>query len=91
MPNNGSPVTLLKFQVIPNLMLLISSGSKEEARYAYLREAKTSHSQRMWVQIRSFPPHILHKGLSSSPAGEDVSSVCYLQYVGQLQRWTESY
>jgi hypothetical protein len=35
MSNYWSPVALLKFQMAPKLMLLISSGSKEkEARYA---------------------------------------------------------
>jgi hypothetical protein len=35
MSNYGSPVTLLKFQMAPKLMLLISSGSKKkEPRYA---------------------------------------------------------
>ena len=31
----GSPVTLLKFQMAPRLILLMSSGSKKEPRYAY--------------------------------------------------------
>jgi hypothetical protein len=67
-------VTLLKFQMAPKLILLISSGSKkEEPRYACLSEAKASHSQRMWAEVSSFTPHLLHSGLSYS------LSRCYVQ------------
>jgi hypothetical protein len=63
----GSPVALLKFQMAPRLILLMSSGSKKEPRYACLSEAKTSHSQRMWAEVSSFALHLLHNGLSDSP------------------------
>jgi hypothetical protein len=64
----GSPVTLLKFQIVPRLILFMSSGSKKnEPRYACLSEAKASHSQRMWAEVSSFAPHLLHSGLSDSP------------------------
>jgi len=64
----GSPVTLLKFQMVHRLKLLISSDSKKnEPRYACLSEAKTSHSQRMWAEVSSSAPHLLHNGLSDSP------------------------
>jgi len=54
MSNNGSPVNLMKFQMPPKLMLLISSGSrKKESRYTCLSEAKASHSQRMWAEFTS--------------------------------------
>jgi hypothetical protein len=50
-------------------MLLISFGSKKkEPRYACLSEARASHSQRMWAEVSSFTPHLLHSGLSSSPS-----------------------
>jgi hypothetical protein len=53
----------------PKLMLLISSGSKKkEPRYACLSKAKASHSQRMWAEVSSFTPHLLHIELSSSPS-----------------------
>jgi len=69
MSNYGSPVTLLKFQMAPTLILLMSPGSKKkEPRYACLNEAKASHSQRMWAEVSSFTPHLLHSGLSSSPS-----------------------
>jgi hypothetical protein len=46
--NHGSPVALLKFQMAPMFMLLISSGSrKKEPRHICLSEAKASHPQRM--------------------------------------------
>jgi len=67
--NQGSPVTLLKFQMDPKPKLLTSSGSKEnEPRYACLREVKASHSQRMWAEVSSITLHPLHNGLSSSPS-----------------------
>jgi len=69
MSNHESPVSLLKFQMAPKLILLISSGSKKrEPRYVCLSEAKASHSQRMWAEVSSFASHLLHNGLSSSPS-----------------------
>ena len=53
---------------LPRLILLMSSGSKKkESRYACLSEAKASHSQRMWAEISSSAPHLLHNGLSDRP------------------------
>jgi len=50
------------------VILLMSYGSKkEEPRYTYLSEAKASHSQRMWAEVSSSAPHLLHSGLSDSP------------------------
>jgi len=64
----GSPVALLKFQMAPRLVLLISSGSKKKKpRYTCLSEAKASHSQRMWEEVSSSAPHLLYNGLSDSP------------------------
>jgi hypothetical protein len=64
-----SPVTLLKLQMAPRLILLLmSSGSKKEPRYACLSEAKTSHSQRMWAEVSFVAPHLLRSGLSDSPS-----------------------
>jgi hypothetical protein len=46
----------------------MSSGSKKtEPRYTRLSEAKASPSQRMWVEVSSSAPHLLHDGLSDSP------------------------
>jgi hypothetical protein len=64
---HGSPVTLLKLQMAPILILLMSSVSKKEPRYTCLSEAKASHSQRMWAEVSSSAPHLLHSGLSDSP------------------------
>ena len=51
----------------PRLTLVMSSGSKKkEPRYACLSEAKASHSQRMWAEVSSSAPHLLHSGLSDS-------------------------
>jgi hypothetical protein len=64
----GSPVSLLKFQMAPTLKLLMSSGSKKkEPRYTCVSEAKTLHSQRMWAKFLSSTPLLLHKGLLFSP------------------------
>jgi hypothetical protein len=64
----GSPVALLKFQMAPRFILLMSSGSmKEEPRYVCLSEAKASQSQRMWAEVSSSAPHLLHSGQSDSP------------------------
>ena len=59
---------MLKYQMAPRLILLMSSGSKKkETRYACLSEAKVSHSQRMWAEVFSSAPCLLHSGLSNSP------------------------
>jgi len=50
----------------PRLILLISSGSKKEPRYACLSEAKASHSHRMWAEVSFSAPHLLHNGMSNS-------------------------
>ena len=64
----GSPVALLKFQMAPRLTLLMSSGSKKkQPRYTCPSEAKVSHSHRMWTEVSSSAPHLLHNGLSDSP------------------------
>ena len=53
----------------PKFMLVVSSGSKkEEPIYTCLSEAKASHSKRMWDEVSSSAPHLLHSGLSSSPS-----------------------
>jgi hypothetical protein len=73
---HGSPVTLLKFQMAPRFVLLMSSGSKrKEPRYTCLIEAKASHSQRMWAKVLSSAPHLLHNGLSDSP----IRGICHLR------------
>jgi hypothetical protein len=61
----GSPVTLLKFQMAPRLILLMSSGSKEP-RYTCLSEAEASQSQRMRAEVSS-ATHLLHNRWSVSP------------------------
>jgi hypothetical protein len=65
---HGSPVTLPKFQMAPRIIFLISSGSKKkEPRYICLSEAKASHLKRIWAEVSSSAPHLLHIGLSDSP------------------------
>jgi len=45
----------------------MSSGSKKkEPGYTCLSDAKASHTQRMWAEISSSAPHLLHSGLSDS-------------------------
>jgi len=45
---------------------LMSSGSTKEPRYTCLSEAKASYSQKMWAEVSSSAPHLLHSGLSDS-------------------------
>jgi len=60
MSNYRSSEALLKFQMAPKLMFLISSVSKiKEPRYACLSKARASHSQTMWAEDSSFTPHRL--------------------------------
>jgi len=52
----------------PRLKLLMSSGSKKkELRYTCLSEAKASHSKKMWAEVSSSTPPLLHVGLLVSP------------------------
>jgi hypothetical protein len=68
-PTHGSPVALPKFQMAPTLIFLISSGSREKKpKCMYLSEVRASHSQRMWAEVSSLTPHLLHNGLSDSPS-----------------------
>ena len=47
----------------------MSSGSKKkQPRYTCLSETKASHSQRMWAEVSSSAPHLLHSGSSDSPS-----------------------
>ena len=62
----GNPVALLKFQMVPRLILLMASGYKEP-RYTCLSEAKAWYSQRMWIEVSFSAPHLLHNGLSDNP------------------------
>jgi len=41
---------------------------KREPIYTCLSEAKASHSQRMWAEVSSCAPHVLHSGLSDGPS-----------------------
>jgi len=40
----------------------------QEPRYVCLSEARDSHSQRIWAEVSSSVPHLLHSGMSSSPS-----------------------
>jgi hypothetical protein len=72
----GSPVPLLKFQMVLKLVFLTSSGSKKkEPRYACISVAKNSHSHRMWAEVSSSAPHLIHS--LTAPLGEDVLSGYY--------------
>jgi hypothetical protein len=54
--------------MIPRPRLLTSSGSKKkEPKRACLSDAKASHSHKMWAEVSSPAPHLLHKGLLVSP------------------------
>jgi hypothetical protein len=46
----------------------MSSGSKKKKpRFACLSEARASHSHRMWAEVSSSAPHMLHNGLPDRP------------------------
>jgi hypothetical protein len=63
-------VPLIKFQIAPRLRPLMSSGSKEkrkDPRQICLSVARASHSHSTWAEVPSPAPHLLHKGLSTSP------------------------
>jgi hypothetical protein len=67
----------------PRHILLVSSGSKKkEPRYTCLREAKASHSQRMWTEVSSSAQHLLHNGLSDSP----IRWRCFLRVLCPVRR-----
>ena len=47
----------------------MSSGSKKkEPRFVWLSEAKASRSERMWAEVSSSAPRLLHNGLSDGPS-----------------------
>ena len=59
----------------PIISFLISSGSKKnEPRYVCLREAKASHSHKMWTEVSSSVPHFLHRVPSGVPLPEAPST-----------------
>jgi hypothetical protein len=63
-----SPVPSAKFPMAPISSSLMSSGSKKkEPRYAYLSEAKASHSHKMWTEVSSLVSHFLQAGLLLNP------------------------
>jgi len=52
----------------PITSTLISSGTKKkEPRYVFLREAKISHSHKMWIKVSSSVPRFLQLGLLYHP------------------------
>jgi hypothetical protein len=51
----------------PDLHSMSAGSKKKEPRYACLSEAKTSRSQKLWAEVSSSAPHLLHNGLSDSP------------------------
>jgi len=60
----------------------MSFGSeKKVSKYACLSEAKASHSQRMWAEVSSSVPHLLHNGLSDSPYWVKMSHCQILKFV----------
>ena len=68
--NHGSPVNLLKFQMAPNLKLLISPGSKKKEP-AQIRVSEWGQNLALTQNVGlGFPltQHLLHNGLSSSPS-----------------------
>jgi len=68
MSSQGSPVSVLVFQMAPRTRLLTSSGSKkQEPKHACLSEATASLSHKMWAEVCFSASHLLHKGLFVSP------------------------
>ena len=82
-PVQESPVTLVKFRMAPRLKLLISPVSKrKEPRYTCLSKAKTSRSRRLWAEVSSSAPHLLHKGLLI----RDIKWRCLVRVLGPVRR-----
>jgi hypothetical protein len=58
---------LPEFLLASRLTFLISSCcKKKEPKCACLSEARASHSQRIWAEVSSSTPHLLHNGLFDS-------------------------
>ena len=71
-PVQGSPVPLLKFQITPKLKLLMSSRSKKRPRYTCLSEAKSSHSQGVWLKFHTLLHTSYLREYWFAPLSEDV-------------------
>jgi hypothetical protein len=67
-PVQGSPFTLLKFQMAPRLTVLLSLDPRKRSPdiRTCLSEAQASHLHRKWVKVSSSAPH-LYKGLLARP------------------------
>jgi hypothetical protein len=77
MSNHGNPVTLLKFQMTPRLMLLISSGSKKRSPDTHVSVRRNPHIHKECGPM--FPLSLHTSYIMDCPAalvGEDVSSGC---------------
>ena len=48
-------------------ILNVLRSKNKEPKYVCLSEAKDSHSHRMWAEVLSSAPHLLHNGLSVNP------------------------
>jgi len=81
--NLWEPCYFAKVPMVPRFILLMSTGSKKkEPRYARLCEVKVSHLQRMWAEVSSCAPHLLHSGRSDSP----VRWRCLLRLLSPVRR-----
>ena len=67
---------------LPDILLMSSGSKKKEPRYTCLSEAKDSHLYRMWAEVSSSAPHLLHSGLSSSPSRQR----CLLRVLRPVRR-----
>jgi hypothetical protein len=80
--NSWKPCYLAKVPDDPQTYTLNVSGSKKEPRYTCLSKAKASHSQRVWAEVSSSAPHLLHNGLSDSP----IKLICLLRVLCTVRR-----
>jgi hypothetical protein len=65
--NLWEPFHFAKVPDGPQTYILNIPSSRKEPTYAWLSKAKASYWQRIWAEVSSSAPHLLHSGLSISP------------------------
>ena len=78
----GSPVALLKFQMAPRLILLMSSGSKKKSPDTHVWVKPKHHTHKECGQRSSSAPHLLHNELSDNL----IRWTCFLRVLCPVRR-----
>ena len=83
MPNHGSPVPVLKFQIVPRLRLLTPFGSKKKEPNMHVWVSRRLHTRtERELRFSSSASHLLLKGLSISP----IKHRCHLRVIYPVRR-----